>query len=81
MNSPPVPIQQLIERAKEEGGKEQEQAMDLRIEFRCFGKPSHLWDQVLVLMRHLEVMGPSATFFTLDNTELYDNGMKWGVYK
>lgn len=70
MSEGKISIQQLIQEAE---GPEGEQAMDLRVEFKGYGKPDQLWKTVLTVKRHLEVaFGPTCTFMTMGNDELVD---------
>lgn len=71
--TPPISFQQLVRLAEASKEGEAERSMDLRIEIRTHGKPSHLWKIALRLARHLHVIfGDSMTLYTLGNDELVD---------
>lgn len=72
--APPLSFQQLIREAGESKLGEADRSMDLRIEIRTHGKPSHLWKIALRLSRHIHVIfGDSVKFFTPKNEELLDD--------
>lgn len=68
-----ISFQELLREAKESSAREVDRSMDLRVEIRTYGKPSHLWKIALHLARHSKVVfGDSILFMTLGNEELVD---------
>lgn len=67
-------FQQFIREAEDSSEPEANRSMDLRIEIKTHGKPSHLWKLALRLCRHVMVtFGKDAVIFmTFGNEEIID---------
>lgn len=67
-------FQQLIQETEQSSEPEAHRSMDLRIEIKTHGKPSHLWKIALRLCRHIQVIfGDGVIFMTLGNEEITDD--------
>lgn len=67
-------FQQLIREAEQSSEPEAPRSMDLRIEIKTHGKPSHLWKIALRICRHVHVIfGDGVIFMTLGNDEIVDS--------